>query len=72
MLSIKQRSCYSFWQLRDCGSSIATRLIINSKGRYVMYADDYGVVGLQEQHYNTSKALREQFFNKDILWTGIL
>ena len=72
MPSIKQWCCYSFWRVRDCGSSIATRMIINSTNRYVMYADDYGAVGLRAQHYNTSTALGEQFFKKDILWTGIL
>ena len=43
---------------------LATKRIIIST------TDDYGTVGLRPQHYNTTAALREQFFKLDILWAG--
>ena len=58
MRSIKQRSCYSFWRLRDCGTAEAALQL------------ECGTARARKQHCNSNAALREQFFELDILWAG--
>ena len=36
----------------------------------VIHFGDYRTAGLQKQHCNSIAALREQFFELDILWAG--